>query len=376
MNKTIIITACFLFSLTSIANDLSIGRIVEIKGEAFISRDGKTKEVRKGDQLYPNSELVIEHTGQITFTDNADHRFHLGNATSVGIGINNIELRSGDIWFQSLNKSENYQVKTANAVIDYQGGEAILSYDAMKGKTQLMVINGMMKLSNLRTTDLNMSVGEGNFSFVDNTYEEGAPRDPTPVGDKTYKQLVSMFKGVGPMDKKSEEIFHHDGASKGASREIASVHETKHEVVHKTKAVKNPEYEAYKASLISGQKGHTSGKNSEYATYLASIKNEQKGATRGIASVGESTHEVATAKDPEYAAYLASIKKAPKGTVPSKGKTEVVVQIYGQKTAPTTTSARMPASVKEDAPKIVPVVPVDTVKSQETDNLLNALKNL
>ena len=193
MNKTIVAVFILIFSYSSLAAESSVGRVVEIKGEGFISRAGKTKEIKKGDQLYSNSEIVVEHSGQVTFTDNADHRFHLGNSSSAAIGTNTVELRTGDVWFQSLNKTENYQIKTANALIDYQGGEAILSYDASKGKTQLMVINGMMKLSNLRTTELNLNVAEGNFSFVDSNYEGGAPRDPTPVGEKTYKQLITTF---------------------------------------------------------------------------------------------------------------------------------------------------------------------------------------
>lgn len=254
MNKITLAIAA-LFSFNIIAAEVQFGRIVDLKGEGFISSNGKTREMRKGDAIEMGAEIVIEHHGQVTFTDNADHRFHLGNASSAAVSGKGIELRSGDLWFQSLNKNDTYSIKTANATIEYTGGEAILTYDSSKGKSQLMVINGMMKLSNLRQPELNLTVGEGLFSFVDNTYEEGAPRDPTPVGEKTYGQLVSLFSGIAPMDKHSEEIFkgrekhetvakHEKETSHVASRAVASVHEDK-----KTEVEPNL-IEEYKNSLL------------------------------------------------------------------------------------------------------------------------------
>ncbi len=246
MNK-ITLAIAVLFSFNIIAAEGQFGRVVDLKGEGFISSNGKTREMKKGDVIEMGAEIVIEHHGQVTFTDNADHRFHLGNASSAAVSGKGIELRSGDLWFQSLNKNDTYTIKTANAFIEYTGGEAILTYDSSKGKSQLMVINGMMKLANLRQAELNLTVGEGLFSFVDNAYEEGAPRDPTPVGEKTYGQLVSLFSGIAPMDKHSEEIFKsHDKheASHVASRAVASVHEDK-----KTDVEPNL-IEEYKNSLL------------------------------------------------------------------------------------------------------------------------------
>jgi hypothetical protein len=323
MNKIIITSFFLLASYATNATEASIGRIVEVHGSGFISKDGKTKEIRKGDQLYPNSEIVVEHSGQVTFTDNADHRYHMGNAASVALGPNSVELRTGDIWFQSLNKSENYQLKTANATVDYQGGEAILSYDISKGKTQLMVINGMMKISNIHTPELNLNVAEGNFSFVDLNYEAGAPRDPTPVGEGTYKQLIGMFHGIGPMDKHTAEVFTHSEVK----REIASVHEVAHE---EKKYPVNKDLAEYKKNFM-------------------------------------------FKKTTVHPKKVQSLNSAP-----------LIVKIYGVKTSPEKTevavkapekvsaSARMPASVKEE-----PVAEkAETAKTKEADKLIQALKNL
>ena len=88
---------------------ITFGRIEDLKGSGFISFQGKTREIRKGDSIELGSEIVIEHHGQVTFTDNADHRFHLGNASSVSVNSKSLELRSGDLWFQSLNKNDDYK---------------------------------------------------------------------------------------------------------------------------------------------------------------------------------------------------------------------------------------------------------------------------
>ena len=254
MNKYFLIASVLSFKLMATEPGVpQFGRIVDLKGSGFISFEGKTREIKKGDIIEVGSEIVIEHSGQVSFTDNADHRFHLGNSSSVSVTANTLELRGGDLWFQSLNKNDDYKVKTANAMVNYQGGEGILSYDSVKGKTQLMVINSMMKLSNLRAPELNLNVSVGHFSFIDNAYDEGAPRDPTPVGEKTYGQLVGLFSGIAPLDKNSAEIFtdhgkaEHTAAAATTSRAIASV---KPEKEDKKIVIDSKMIEEYKNNLL------------------------------------------------------------------------------------------------------------------------------
>jgi hypothetical protein len=287
------------------------------------------------------SEIVIEHHGQVSFTDNADHRFHLGNSSSVSISANTLELRGGDLWFQSLNKNDDYKVKTANALINYQGGEGILSYDSAKGKTQLMVINSIMKLSNLRAPELNLSVSEGHFSFIDNAYDEGAPRDPTPVGEKTYGQLVGLFNGIAPMDKNSAAIFKEHG--KTAERAVASVVE-KHVENHEVKKVEIDSnlMEEYKKTLFNKS---------------AVVKKTTAKTAKKVVSAPEKT------------------------TVHIYGQTRTAVAAT---TAPAAIKTRAPASVLEqDVPKEVKEPTVVSPYSKdyknqykESDKLIDDLKKL
>ncbi len=336
MNKIVLTASLVLFSFSVWATPF--GRVVEIKGEGFISHQGKTKDIRVGDIIEMNSEIVIEHAGQVTFTDNADHRFHMGNSSSVAVYNNHIELRSGDLWFQSVNRIDDYKVTTANASVHYQGGEAILSYDSTKGKTQLMVISGMMKIANLRSEALNLSVAEGNFSFVDNAYDEGAPRDPTPVGEKTYKQLITLFKNVTPMEKHADRVFKEND-QRPAARGIASV-----------PVVDNKLLEAYKSELLSETKP---------------VVPEVKVVTKKVKPAAKVPPAVTT--------------------VDKVAATPLEIKIYGLKqsattaTATTPTKGRAPASVLDEpvsAPEYKLPTTIINEHQKESDQLLNRLNSL
>lgn len=369
MNKFAIILAG-LFSFNLIAAEAQFGRVVDLKGEGFISSNGKTREISKGDTIELGAEIVIEHHGQVTFTDNADHRYHLGNASSASVTAKGVELRSGDLWFQSLNKTDTATIKTANATVEYQGGEAILTYDSEKGKSQLMVINGMMKLSNLRATELNLTVAEGHFSFIDNSYEEGAPRDPTPVGKKTYGQLVALFNGVGPMDKKSEEIFNdHDkketAGMHGASRAVASVHE---EAVSEDKKVDTDSMiEEYKNGLL--EKKFTKKSETNAMTKTAT-KAKITAAEKKKVSTGKMiVHVYGQTSKPTIAFEMDAMKEA----APEKSRSRAPASVLDQEVP----NDKVEAEKKITAPAVVsPYSKEYKQQYKESDKLIDDLKKL
>lgn len=343
MNKYTLTFGLFLVSFSAFASPF--GRIVDVKGSGFISHGGKTKDVRVGDVIELNSEIVVEHSGQITFTDNADHRFHLGNSSSVAVMNDHVELRSGDVWFQSINRTDDYKITSANASVIYQGGEAVLSYDSVKGKSQLMVISGMMKLANLRAPELNLSVAEGNFSFIDNAYDEGAPRDPTPVGEKTYRQLVSLFKNVSPLEANAVLAFKEND-HKAAARTIASV-----PVVDADK-----ELEAYKAKILETPKKAAAVKIEKVEKAVKTEKTPAKVAVK------KSTVTPLVVK-------IYGLKEAPAATVTASAP--VVA-------APVVSKSRAPASVLEEPVPTTEIQPTTntTEHYKESDKLINQLKGL
>lgn len=353
MNKILSILAVLILPTLTFAASVQFGRVVDIKGSGFISYEGQTHEIKKGEILYVNSEINIEHAGQVTFTDNADHQFHMGNSSTAALYAGKLELRSGDVWVQSINKTDEYLLTSANATVNYTGGEAILSYDSVKGKTQLMVINGLMKFSNLRTPELNLTVAEGNFSFVDPSFEEGMPRDPTPVGEKTYGQLVSIFPGVSPMDKHSAEIFKGNGTGKKAERSIASAPEAP------------AHHEAAPVAVKKEVKTHVAASELKAA---AELEKEYKNEV--IKLTDKRTH---AAVAPSEKAVSTVANKTAKTKTPVAN--ELVVKIYGlagSDTSATTAIYDITPSESKRAPASVPEVSSETVLDQavpKADNM-------
>jgi hypothetical protein len=373
MNK-IVITCLFLLSFNLVAEEGGIspfGRIIELKGSGFISHGGKTKEIRKGDVIQLNSEIVIEHSGQVTFTDNADHRFYLGNSSSAYVKNNSVTLRDGDMWFQSLNKDDTFKIQTANAGIDYQGGEAIITYDSLKGRTQLMVINGLMKLSNLRNSELNLSVSESHFSFVENSYEDGMPRDPTPVGEKTYAQLVSLFSGVAPMDKNAAKLFKDEKAEVAATHEKTEKAHEEHAVERKIASVVTPDdskiIEEYKNSLLNK---HSKMKQARKSAPVQ-VESHAK-ATRATSKTVAKKHEAQTVT----IVHIYGQKQASESKTTSEVKTEIAA-VVGAKTRAPASVLEENVSVEENAPASVnPFVKDGNDFSKESNKLIDDLKKL
>lgn len=233
------------FTLTSAQAAEIYGKITKVKGDGFISYNGKTVALKAGDNVQQGAEIVIEDEGAVSFKAFNDQTIHLGKASSMMIDKNALVLRQGEVWFQAPDKSKTIKISTANADIVYTGGEGILVYDSEKAKSQIFVMNGMMKVSNARTPEVAISVGEGNFSYVDNTYDQGIPRDPTPVGETTYKELLTHFPNVVPMEKGTEKVFQAE--TKRAVASVESLHEKSHEKSHETVA-KKPEGDQYKSA--------------------------------------------------------------------------------------------------------------------------------
>lgn len=197
-----------------------------VKGNAFVMKqDGTTKTLSPGDHLYDFDEIVTETGGQISFSDYYDHQYHLSGSGQLKVLNKMVELKRGYLWQQSYKDGEEYITQTANAVVKYMGGESIVSFDPFSGKTQLLVIKGDFELSNLVQKFLKLNVREGQFSFIDNEYEQGRPRNPTPLGYNSFRKVTSLFKGVSPLEKQKayDKLKTRPTMELARARGIASV---------------------------------------------------------------------------------------------------------------------------------------------------------
>ncbi|MBL6988847.1 MAG: hypothetical protein ISR65_03680 [Bacteriovoracaceae bacterium] len=177
--------------------------INSLQGNVFAVTEGNAKVVKAYDRLGDFAEIVTEEGAQVSFSDYYDHKFHLAGSGQVKLLNKVLELKSGYLWLQASSNDDVFYVQTANAQIEYNGGEAVVSFDEQSGKTQLLVIEGEFSFSNVTNSDMKIELVAGQFSFVDREYEDGVPRAPTPIGYDSFKKITGLFYNVAPINKKT-----------------------------------------------------------------------------------------------------------------------------------------------------------------------------
>ncbi len=199
-----------------------VALVSAVSGDVFYSFQGSTKPLQLGMHIPNGADVFGELGAQLTMTDYYDHRYHLSSGGHIKVLDNNITLLSGYLWVQSFQTEHEAQVVTANSTIEYIKGDAIISFDNMVGKTQLLVVSGDFSLANLINPELKTDVLDGQFSFI--TSESETPRNPTTCGFQSFKKVITLFDGVQPMEKGSLARLNNVESKKvQATRKIASV---------------------------------------------------------------------------------------------------------------------------------------------------------
>lgn len=273
-------------------------------GSVFSQSMGKSIMAQPGSYLSESSDVITSVGSSISLTDYHDHKWHLAGSGAMKFSGNKVELKSGYLWIQSFNHEVEFCVETANGFVRFTEGEAIVSFDAMEQKTQVLTIKGEFFLSNRIERDLEISIPEGHFSFVDQKYEDGIPRRVTAIGFQSFQKIVGLFEGV----------------------------------------------KAYIPSTLR--------KNSSLRVAKASPKTKLSRPARAVASVDETL----TSPDLSAAAYFDQLNKVnKKSKTPVKNyifrkKTDVIVKVYGAPfDAIKEASKRTPASVKNEIVEGQPV---------------------
>ncbi|ATH08616.1 hypothetical protein BIY24_11870 [Halobacteriovorax marinus] len=168
--------------------------VTSVKGNAFLVSKGKTVTLKPGDHIYDFQEVYTEVGGQLTVKNFKDQVFHFAGGSSAKILKGFLELQNGYLWVQSHEKnSDHYKIQTPNSVVSFSEGEAIVDFDNSIVKTQILVLNGNFSFANLFEDYLKLDVSSGKFSFISKEYNNGAPRNPTPVGSNTFTKLQALF---------------------------------------------------------------------------------------------------------------------------------------------------------------------------------------
>jgi len=208
INWLVLIASCLAtFSLWA----KPVAVVSTVDGNVFSIYQGVTKALSAADHIPDLAEIVTEEGAQITFADYYDHKFHVAGSGHVKITGNVTELLAGYIWVQSFGQSvEEFIIQTANSVVTYKGGEAIVSYDKVKGKTQLYSLSESFEIAHVLEKSFKEVVDKGQFTFIDNDFENGAPRRPTELGHASYEKMRSLFYKVHPIEYKHPTLSKND----------------------------------------------------------------------------------------------------------------------------------------------------------------------
>lgn len=210
------------FLVTLITSSVSFAKVVakvtEVKGNVFaVLPDGKTVKVIPNLHLDEKSEIIVDENGSATFYDFYDTTYHMNHSSHIKVLDRSVHLKGGKVWIQSTHTTSPLSLITANAYVDYWKSEFITSFDQVSGKSQVMVVNGDLDVSNILDRNLKYSLTAGAFTVIDPDVNEGQPRQPTTIGPESLSKALAEFKAV-PKSILNKEI-------PSTKRAIASVEE-------------------------------------------------------------------------------------------------------------------------------------------------------
>ena len=211
--KSSLVLSLTFFSLSALAKP--VAQVIEVKGQVFVmTADGKTKSLRANDHIEEKSEVIVGEDGSITLNDYYDASYHLIEGAHLKFFNKSVQLKKGKTWIQSLNARHPLVLTTANGHIDFWKGEFITTFDQANSKTQVLVVNGDVEVSNVLEKNMKYTVSAGTFTTLDPNSENGLPRSPTKVGLTSLNSAMAEFKALPDSYKE---------VNPEAARSIASV---------------------------------------------------------------------------------------------------------------------------------------------------------
>lgn len=174
-----------------------VAQVVELKGQVFsINAEGKTKSLKMNDHIEEKSEILVGEEGSITVNDYYDSTYHLIEGSHIKFFNKSVQLKQGKAWIQSLNSRHPLVLTTANGLVDYWKGEFIVTFEQSNSKTQVLVVNGEVEVSNVLDQNMKHTLIGGTFTTMDPEVENGLPRAPTKVGLNSLNTAMAEFKAL------------------------------------------------------------------------------------------------------------------------------------------------------------------------------------
>lgn len=193
-----------------------VAQVVDVSGTVFVvNSEGKTSALKLNQHLDDKSEVMVEEGASITFNDYYDATYHLTGGSHLKFFNKSVQLKKGKTWVQSTNSRHPLALTTANGHVDFFKGEFITTFDQATNRSQFLVVNGEVEVSNVLNKNMKYTVPAGSFTMVDPEVENGVPRSPTKVGLQSLNTALSEFKKLPKKMLEPSEL----------TRAIASVEE-------------------------------------------------------------------------------------------------------------------------------------------------------
>lgn len=184
-----------LLSLSTAIYAKPVAQVTELTGTVFVvTPEGKTSALKVNQHLEEKSEVMVEEGATITLNDYYDATYHLAGGSHLKFFNKSVQLKKGKTWIQSLNSRHPLALTTANGHVDFWKGEFITTFDQATSRSQVLVVNGEVEVSNILDKNMKYTVAAGTFSLIDPEVENGIPRTPTKVGLASLNKALSEFK--------------------------------------------------------------------------------------------------------------------------------------------------------------------------------------
>ncbi|HLT22850.1 MAG TPA: FecR domain-containing protein [Bacteriovoracaceae bacterium] len=171
-----------------------IAQIQDVKGLAFvITPTGNTKKIKANDLIEERAELLVEEGTQISLNDYYNTTYHLTGGTHVKFFDRSIQLKKGKTWVKAKSRVP-LSMTTANGNVEYTGGQFIATFDQASNRSQILVVQGHVDVTNILDKDLRYTVDQGNFTVIDPEVDNGLPRVPTKVGMASLNSALKEFE--------------------------------------------------------------------------------------------------------------------------------------------------------------------------------------
>ncbi len=207
-------SSILLLIISAAAAAKPVAQVVEVSGNVFTTgADGKTSQLKSGQQIEERSDIMVEEGGSVTVNDYYNATYHLTGGSHLKFFNRSVQLKRGKTWIQSVNTRVPLALTTANGHVDFWKGEFITTFDLASSRSQVLVVNGEVEVSNVLNRGLKTTVSAGSFTMVDPEVESGTPRAPTRVG------LQSLNAALGEFKKLPQKMLN----TEAPSRSIASV---------------------------------------------------------------------------------------------------------------------------------------------------------